>query len=159
MVSPNKKRSFLPTLPCAITGRGRKERVYAQEDDQGGSSSQAPSSRMARFLETFDPRSDVARTPRACEEGEGSPHPLVAQAHPPVLGGDGLVDPGAVDRAVSRRTRDAVGDVLPPPAVRRELSGTDPGDPAVRGGPVSPVLESPSRDSSETSGFGLDLVW
>src|SRR3990172_3135567 len=75
MVSPNKKRSFLPTVPCAKTGRGRKERMDAPEDDQGGSSSQASSSGRAGFLETFDPRSDVARTPRACEEGDGSPHP------------------------------------------------------------------------------------
>src|SRR3989304_3466998 len=130
VVSPNKKRSFLPTLPCAKTGRGRKERAYAEEDDQGGASPKASSSRMARFLETFDPPSGVARNPRACEERDGSPHPLVAQAHPPVLGSDGLVDPGAVDRAVSRRTRAAVGDVLPPPAAPTKKPGEKP--PATR---------------------------
>ena len=158
MVSPNKKRSFLPTLPCAKTGRRRKERWYAEEDGHGGSSSQAPSAGMAGFLEAFGTRSDVARTPTACEERDGSPHPLVAQAHHSVLVDDGLVDPGTTHGAVSRGARDPLANVLPPPAVRRELSGTHPGDAAGRGRPVSRLLGSPSGDGSETSGFGLEVV-
>jgi len=70
----NKTSSVRPKIGCATTSRGRTEHDHARKDDRRGSSSQAPSVRLAGLLEASDSRQDVARTERALRNKARIPH-------------------------------------------------------------------------------------
>ncbi len=157
MLLCDEKRPFVPILACAKVSRGRKGR-YHEENGQGGPSPQAPSSRLARFLEARRSRSHLAAGKPVREPDHRSPRTLVPQAHSSVLDRHGLVDPRATDRAISRGLRAAFLHVLPAAALRRHLSGADPSHPAGGHDGVCRLLVLPATDHSETSGDGLDMV-
>ena len=154
----HEKRPFLPIQACATVSRGRKGRHH-EDHGHGGPSLQAPSSRLARILEPRRARSHLAAVEPWPTTIVRSPAALVHQAYTPSLGHHGLVDPGAVDRAISRGCRASFPYVLPTPSVWRNLPGADTGDPAGRHGGVCRLLARPASDHSESCGSGLDLVW
>ena len=156
-VSLMKKRSFEPILACAITSRGRKERL--DDDGQGGPSPQVSSSRLARILESGGARWGLAALRREHPAALGSPDALVRQVCGAVLDGGGMVGAGRVDRTFPGRLG-SVGAPVSPSATPGDLVPEfDQGHRPLGGPPPASILVQPPPESSAADRRALALVW